>query len=403
MNSKNLIFSLITPPLSLLIGIALLESSWRVWQGHSANVSVDSSREVRFIQGHPAAFRNHHEIFTYAPNATIRYKAVFYSQNSQSTDFDTVFHTNNFGLVQDSDLELQKPSLLFLGDSFTQGEGAAPWFNAIAPKINPLGLQPINGGLIGTGFKQFQKLEEHLERSGVHIAKLLVIFISDDFQRSVWNFKKAQLDCIHQHAPCSGREKYLALPSEPETAHVLDKVRAARADKQTWIDQFTTAAVTMMPATTTITQSLWVQIAPHLPNSGLAARFKGSRNAIADLQKRFGKGNVAFIHLPQKDEVDRGPNSLGLAARRAIADAHGELFDGFAECKLELTDYYQNDAHPNIHGYAKIAACVQRALPLIGLSDTEPTGWSASNTRRAESQHPSRSGASVDPHQTTAQ
>ena len=54
-----------------------------------------------------------------------------------------------------------------------------------------------------------------------------------------------------------------------------------------------------------------------------------SRVAIADLIRIYGPENVAFLHVPQKDEVGHGPNSLGLKARGAIEDAGGKLFDGF--------------------------------------------------------------------------
>jgi len=82
-----------------------------------------------------------------------------------------------------------------------------------------------------------------------------------------------------------------------------------------------------------------------------------SRAAIAALVNRYGRENVAFLHLPQKNEVAAGPNDLGLAARHAIEAAGGMLFDGFKLCQMTPSDYFPNDDHPNPHGYAKIATC----------------------------------------------
>ena len=87
-----------------------------------------------------------------------------------------------------------------------------------------------------------------------------------------------------------------------------------------------------------------------------------SRAAIADLIKIYGPENVAFLHVPQKDEVGHGPNSLGLKARGAIEDAGGKLFDGFKQCQLTSADYYANDNHPNKGGYSKIAACAAKVI-----------------------------------------
>jgi len=71
---------------------------------------------------------------------------------------------------------------------------------------------------------------------------------------------------------------------------------------------------------------------------------------------------VAFIHLPEKDEIENGPSNLGLRARHSIEDAGGKLFDGFKLCRLTTADYYPNDEHPNSAGYAKIAACFTSVL-----------------------------------------
>ncbi len=93
----------------------------------------------------------------------------------------------------------------------------------------------------------------------------------------------------------------------------------------------------------------------HLVISAQAKR--GSRAAISELVDRYGRENVAFLHLPQKNEIAGGPNDLGLAARRAIAAAGGTLFDGFKLCQMTPSDYFPNDDHPNAHGYSKIATC----------------------------------------------
>ena len=86
-----------------------------------------------------------------------------------------------------------------------------------------------------------------------------------------------------------------------------------------------------------------------------------SREAIVELIERYGTENVAFVHLPQKDEIN-GPNDLGVKARRSIEDARGRLFDGFKLCGLTATDYHVHDGHPNQQGYGKIARCVGQVI-----------------------------------------
>src|SRR5262249_12806173 len=87
-----------------------------------------------------------------------------------------------------------------------------------------------------------------------------------------------------------------------------------------------------------------------------------SRAAIAEFIKAYGPNNVAFIHLPQKEEIDSGPDNLGLKARRSIQEAGGRVFDGFKLCGLVAADYHPNDQHPNSRGYSKIAACTMSVI-----------------------------------------
>ena len=88
---------------------------------------------------------------------------------------------------------------------------------------------------------------------------------------------------------------------------------------------------------------------------------QGSRLAIANFIEAYGKENVAFIHLPQKNEMS-GPNEIGMEARRSIQDAGGELYDGLKLCGLTEADYHIHDGHPNKQGYGKIENCVSAVL-----------------------------------------
>ena len=56
-------------------------------------------------------------------------KNFFDIKNGKKNIILVEFNTNNFGLVQNSDIFSNQDSILFLGDSFTQGQGASPWIN----------------------------------------------------------------------------------------------------------------------------------------------------------------------------------------------------------------------------------------------------------------------------------
>jgi lysophospholipase L1-like esterase len=333
---------------SAVIGILLVELFYRLFVPSTGNSQIffNPMRRVIFFDGRDTIFRNEGSIFTYVPHNEIRNLTAFFFNDDFRIEYDYHFKTNNFGLVQDADVMLDRGSLLLLGDSFTEGQGAEPWFRLVSPKIDRLGYQPINGGLEGTGFEQWLKLDRYLAAKNVQIRKLVVLFISDDYLRSVRNFKPSELRCLLALPLCRVDESYgYRLPPREELSSWIAKIRTARAPT---------------------TRKFWLRLRPEelLPASyqvykyfRLSRKEQQSRAAIAELIRIYGPENVAFIHLPQKDEV-HGPNELGLRARRSIQEAGGKLFDGFKLCRLTAADYYSNDDHPNSDGYAKIAVCV---------------------------------------------
>jgi hypothetical protein len=313
----------------------------------------DWNHRILMIDGDNGTFQNQGDIFTYVPHGDIRTTVVYFSDHAYDVEYDYSFHTNNLGLVQDSDVVLTRPSILLLGDSFTEGQGAEPWFRQLAAKADPLPYQVVNGGIFGTGFEQWDKLRRYLsDEKKLQIRKLIVLFISDDYLRRSWHFSEDSLRCLQQNSFCnSGDGDFNRRPAPADLSARVDETRAFRQPR-TAMQKIQQQARTLLPATFRVydyvrTRFGWDQY---------IARQR-SRLAIADFIKAYGKDNVAFVHLPQKDEMN-GPNEIGMEARQAITAAGGELYDGFKRCGLTAADYHVHDGHPNKQGYGKIAECV---------------------------------------------
>ncbi len=344
---------------SVIIGILLVELLCWLFSPLTGNSQTKAMQRVVFLDSNGSIFINHQDIFTYAPNVEMRNLTGFFSVNDFNIEYDYKFRTNNLGLVQDADVRPEQESVLLLGDSFTEGQGAEPWFRLVSEEIDKLGYQGINGGIRGTGFEQWLMLERYLAAKNVRIRKLVVLFISDDYQRPVWNFTPAQLRCLSAMALCRLEESYLyRLPPREELSSWVTKIRATRMPKKVWL---VARASALLPAS----YRLYKYFRDRSQNQMSIARSESaeqqSRTAIATLIGRYGTHNVTFIHVPQKDEVD-GPNDIGRKARQAIEEADGKLFDGFKLCRLTASDYYSNDDHPNSAGYEKIAVCVNNVL-----------------------------------------
>src|SRR5579864_1333686 len=147
---------------SAFIGVLLVELFCRLFCSTPANNESRLFQRVFFLDGRGAIFRNLDYIFTFTPNNEIRVFTAFFSKNDFTVEYDYRLRTNNLGLVEDTDVVPGRDSLLLLGDSFTEGLGAEPWFRLVSPEVDKLGYQPVNGGLRGAGFEEWVELDRYL-------------------------------------------------------------------------------------------------------------------------------------------------------------------------------------------------------------------------------------------------
>ena len=351
---KNILLAIV----SILIGLVLFEIIASLVIGKE--LSNDHQRSRRYLlygtaEGTPV-FRNQGKIFTYSPNSTVRTSACYENGAAIDKEYDYQFKTNNFGLLQKLDIDRERASVLVLGDSFTEGQGATPWFYQLE-EGGRKDIQLINGGLFGTGFSQWQLLHDQLVESGVRINKVVVPFISDDYQRKVWNFSDRLLNCLEDAAKCRGDEGYFPLPKSVDTEAFVNSLRKFRdteyAEKQSKKER--SFFRHYFPRSH--------YIVGYIKNE-YKLRFKNTNAAAIDyLSGKYGK-NIVFIHLPTKEELERGraPDHMGQLAREKILDTGSKLVDGFNVCGLEPKDYFANDPHPNPVGYQKIASCVEKVM-----------------------------------------
>jgi hypothetical protein len=300
-------------------------------------------------------FRNQGKIFTYSPNITIRSTTYYEDGPALHKEYDYEFQTNNLGLVQKLNIDKDRPSTLVLGDSFTEGQGASPWFYDLE-SANRKPIQLINGGLLGTGFAQWKLLNDQLVDSGIRINKVVVPFISDDYQRVIWNFPNRVLNCLGDIKQCKGDEGYYPKPQKDDEAFV-EQLRKFRDDE--YADKKEVKERRFFRKYFPSLHFIW----GYMKSEYKLRSTNPNLPAIEALIKQYGN-NIVFIHIPTKEELERGnaPNPLGQLAREKIASSGGKLVDGFKICGLEPSNYFANDPHPNSGGYKKIARCVDKTI-----------------------------------------
>lgn len=351
---KNVLLSTIAVVISAIAGIILVEIGGQLLKYHKLSFT---NQRFMFLSasGDGTIFNNIKTFFLHEPKTRIHVVTYYFLNGAWVTEYDYYFNTNNLGLVQSVDIDLNKESILLLGDSFTQGVGAPPWTDELSKKISANNYQIVNGGVLATGFAQWLLLSQYLSEKGVNIRKLAVIFISDDYIRLVDNIGEHELSCLKNSKACAGVERFLPLPKDNNLSKLLPEYYNARLKKEAnrkpiyakYIPTISGVIDGLMPDPYTT--------APHI----MEMQING--NAIDKFISTYND-NVIFIHIPQKDELRDGMWRFGLEARNRILAKGGHVFDGFKQCGLTIQDYYEHDGHPNQKGYEKISKCVYMAI-----------------------------------------
>ena len=307
--------------------------------------------------------------FIYQPNEQVHAATYYITQLDPPEirlEYEYEYTTNASGFVQLYDVSGSKPSILFVGDSFTEGQGAEPWFYEMERSWPESSLyQIVNGGILGTGVEAWGKLYRSLSPE-VEIAKLVIIFISEDWNRPVWQFPPQTLECLRSATECTGTEDFYGLPSDPiERQAQVNRIAQYRLDHLA-----ESRSRTSFLERSAVYQKLVVPSFRRIGNflrsgslrSDASKQVDVSKSVATSLVNELGRGNVLFIFLPQKNELDAGPNAYGREAIDFILQGEFQFVDGRAACGLSSGDYHELDGHPNAEGYAKIRSCVEHAV-----------------------------------------
>ena len=144
-----------------------------------------TARYMIFEEGN--VFKPYNNFFKYHSNKQILSEVFYKVDDEFIKEYSYEIVTNNFGLVQSNNINKNQASILFLGDSFIEGQGEYAWINHFEGKFK--NFQLINGGILGTGPKQFLNLEKHISKEYL-ISKVLFFYLGDDLKRAPFNISK---------------------------------------------------------------------------------------------------------------------------------------------------------------------------------------------------------------------
>lgn len=201
--SSFLKFSLLT---CLLFFLTFLTAEYSYRYAENWRSKIDF-RTMLFQKGDN--FKNIGSFFTYHPNKEIR-SATLYSKKIPKNikdivlEYNYIIKTNNAGLVMSEKINNGDEVFLIIGDSFTEGQGADPWFYDFE-KNSYLKIKPVNMGILGTGPVQWLELTNYMIKTyNLKVQGIIVNLILPDLDRGMWNFNEFQITCL-KNAECPYR------------------------------------------------------------------------------------------------------------------------------------------------------------------------------------------------------
>lgn len=302
----------------------------------------------------------------YAPNRQIRIA----TRLDDRVLYDQRYPTNSLGLVDTVEYlpRAPQPRIAVLGDSFTVGQGAAPWFPQFRERLaeGQPQVTAYNLGLSGAGVMQMADLYRALAPQLAPDA-ILMPLICDDFHRRRWAPVR---DATRWHL-CA-RERYdrndCAQPDRSFGFIVADgQLPSAGVDAAAGAN----SAVALDPTLPWPRYAFhWLRQRSHLLNRLNQLRLQGAEQraldaleeqniaALAALKRQVGPARLHLVHFDVEHDPRTTPRCDRLRARLAAQGL--ELADLRVECALTSTDRIPVDAHYTAAGYAKLSACLQR-------------------------------------------
>lgn len=335
--------------LSLVLAFIAMEAVLR----HSSISAKIAPERYLFVES-PQHFRDQHSEFGYSAFSQNRELAVYSDESNAWIEYDALFTVNNAGLVQRRDIDSTRRYIVVVGDSFTQGQGASPWFYELERDLPDLPL--ANLGILGTGVQHWEKAVDWFEKRVAPVDSVVIVFIRDNFFRSYWFAKTSPSDTRFCYED-SCFAIYTKLLDRPPSA--LAQYRRELLKQQDVSPGFLLARSKELLMKTQ-TGNLVVNLVRRVW-SPRRQRLEANKRSLEGLQARH---KVALVlHLPEKEEAAKGAWSIeSLELRSLISGIKLRYVDGMDWCGLDAADFRKFDAHPNPAGYRKIQKCVGALL-----------------------------------------
>jgi len=342
--------------LSISITFVCIEFSYRILKG--LNKKSDFVNQTRLYES-GNNFQNFQNFFKYYSNTSIRSTALFSKVKPTKLsdliiEYDYIISTNNAGLVMQKDLKNAEEVIYIVGDSFTEGQGASPWFYKMEEFYNNTNVKLVNLGILGTGPKQWNNLENFITNQfNLAVKGSVINIIPSDMTREVWVFKKKEITCLVSRV-CNYLGGFQGFDFEVNDNNY--KI------KKSLLDSFNNKIPKDNFKNFIKKSYVIVDIYRYIKNFLKAPIIKSNEEALLNL-KRAAKNNV-FVNLISQKPIDSKKFSNNNLSKNLIKFLEKNKFD-FKWCHIPSNGFHKNDGHPNEKGYIILRKCTEDALKAL--------------------------------------
>lgn len=339
---------------SVFISLFFIELFFQFKKSLEKEIINFTSEPGYFLFQQGKVFKNVENVVKYHSNKIIKAEAYIYAENKFKQAYSYEIKTNNFGLVQNNNLKKNIPSILFLGDSFTEGQGEPAWIDKFGGNFGK--YQIINGGILATGPQQFELMEKHVSKN-YDVKKILFLFIGHDIRRSPFLMSNKDLDCLNDYKKCTGSQTFLGYPiSNKNPENFLNSLRNQRIENYKKLPLKKRIKIKVKK----FFSHLYIV---KIPITFFRERFYKSKNikikknflSIKRLHEKYGK-NIHFINLKTENEILNGREYESIYAESFIKN----LTKNFHYCEFnnDLTNFNPLHHHPSKQGYENLFNCI---------------------------------------------
>jgi hypothetical protein len=324
--------------LSSVAGVALFEAlAALLLPGQVAVVRNSAIGDGRVMYFSANALANRPGYYNFTPNMTHREVAYYPDSSGKMTvEYDCRYSADDLGFVSNA-VAYVDSEVLLLGDSFAQGQGGCPWMPKLPASVR---RSLYSAAVFGTSFESWQSIVDHLSAIKPP-ARLLIVFVTDDFFRKGGPQASQQIDCLQPGGDCSGQYTQRIVDDMPtHAAMVLDQRKSPSMFENP--RRFLAA---MFPASVGVIRTI-----KRTPERLLEGQLK----ALEGLFRR-AETRLVWVELPEELKSDD-------ARRHAVKDGLEKLGLSYTHCSLPEDRLLPRDRHPNAKGYDVLMRCVLTAM-----------------------------------------